>query len=74
MERREHYYRATIPATYSDSVYPLEYYFEVKGTTGKALLYPGFGKALTDQPYFVIRPVAPFHLSNRIRYPVLPSE
>ena len=56
MERREHHYRVTIPATYSDSVYPLEYYFEVKSTTGKALLYPGFAKDLSNQPYFVIRP------------------
>jgi hypothetical protein len=61
MERREQHYRVTIPAMYSDSVYPLEYYFEVKTTTGMALLYPGFGKGLTNQPYFVIRPVAPFH-------------
>jgi len=54
MERREQHYRAKIPATYSDSSYPLEYYFEVKSMTGKALLYPGFGKDLTNQPYFVI--------------------
>ena len=56
MERREQRCRVTIPATYTDSVYPLEYYFEVKSTTGKTLLYPGFGKDLTNQPYFVIRP------------------
>jgi hypothetical protein len=54
MERREQHYRVTIPATYCDSVYPLEYYFEVKSTTGRALLYPGFGKNLTNQPYFVV--------------------
>jgi len=54
IERREQHYRAKIPATYSDSSYPLEYYFEVKSMTGKALLYPGFGKDLTNQPYFVI--------------------
>ena len=63
MERREQRCRATIPAMYSDSVYPLEYYFEVKSTTGKTLLYPGFGKDLTNQPYFVIRP---FHISSSL--------
>ncbi len=66
MERPEQHYRATIPATYSDSAYPLEYYFEVKSTTGEALLYPGFGKDLTNQPYFVIRPVGPFHNSSSL--------
>src|SRR2546425_5830366 len=64
MERREQHYRVTIPATYTDSVYPLEYYFEVKSTTGRALLYPGFEKDLTNQPYFVIRP---FHNSSSLR-------
>jgi hypothetical protein len=66
MERREQRYRAPIPATYTDSVYPLEYYFEVKSTTGRALLYPGFGKGLTNQPYFVIRPVGPFQNSSSL--------
>ena len=64
MERREHNYRVTIPAKYSNSGYHLEYYFEVKSTTGKTLLYPGFGKDLTNQPYFVIRP---FHNPSSLR-------
>jgi hypothetical protein len=48
-------YRATIPATYTDSVYPLQYYFEVKRTY-QAFLYPGLGPELTSQPYIVVRP------------------
>jgi hypothetical protein len=46
-------FRAAIPASYTDSAYPLEYYFEVTENGGKAWLYPGFSKQLTNQPYFV---------------------
>jgi hypothetical protein len=48
-------YQAVIPATYSDSPYPLQYYFEVKSAAGVAALYPGFSSNLTRQPYFVVR-------------------
>ena len=48
--------RATIPAAYADSDYPLQYYFELReGDKGQAWLYPGFNATLTNQPYFVIR-------------------
>ena len=55
MAARGNGYHATIPGTYSDSPYPLEYYFELKLTPGEATLYPGFGADLTNQPYFVLR-------------------
>jgi hypothetical protein len=48
-------FRATIPALYMDSEYPLEYYFEVKDKAAKTSLYPGFSTTLTNQPYFVVR-------------------
>jgi hypothetical protein len=48
-------YRATVPAAYTDSFYPLEYYFEVTKPDGVVQLYPGFSKDLTNQPYFVVR-------------------
>jgi len=48
-------FRATIPADYTDSMYHLHYYFELYEEPRKALLYPGFTKDLTNQPYFVIR-------------------
>jgi len=48
-------YRATIPGAYTDSPYPLVYYFELKEAPDKAWLYPGFGPDLTNQPYFVVR-------------------
>ena len=45
---------AAIPAKYTDSVFPLQYYFEL--TQGEAsCLYPGLGSELTNQPYFVVR-------------------
>jgi hypothetical protein len=55
METHEHQFRATIPAAYTDSQYPLQYYFEVKETPTNVSLYPGFSDALTNQPYFVVR-------------------
>ena len=50
-------YRATIPAAYTDSPYPLQYYFVVKGRSTGALLVPGLGAELRDQPYFILRRV-----------------
>lgn len=49
------YFRATIPSNYTDSQYPLQYYFELKEKPGIAWLYPGFTENLTNQPYFVVR-------------------
>ncbi len=46
---------ATIPASYTDSKYPLQYYFEVRQSPEKAWLYPGFNAEQTNQPYYVVR-------------------
>ncbi|HVH85445.1 MAG TPA: hypothetical protein VM912_01890 [Terriglobales bacterium] len=48
-------YRATIPASYTDSPYPLQYYFELRRGPTSAWLYPGFDTYLMNQPYFVVR-------------------
>jgi hypothetical protein len=48
-------YSGTIPAAYTDSQYPLEYYFEVKQDAQHAGLYPGFSPERNNQPYFVVR-------------------
>jgi hypothetical protein len=50
-------YRASIPAAYTDSPYPLQYYFELRTGPGTAWLYPGLGTNLAAQPYFVVREV-----------------
>jgi hypothetical protein len=48
-------YRATIPAQYTDSPFPLEYYFELRDGAGRAWMFPGFNPDWSNQPYFVIR-------------------
>jgi hypothetical protein len=49
------HYRATVPVDYTNSKYPLEYYFEMRDGTEAAWLYPGFNKDLSNQPYFIVR-------------------
>jgi hypothetical protein len=56
-------FRARIPSEYTNSAYPLQYYFELAAThqlpsDGRRIdyaMYPGLGPKLTNQPYFVIR-------------------
>jgi len=55
MRRDGDTHQAAIPANYTDSVYPLEYYFEVTEASRQSWLHPGLGPSLTRQPYFVIR-------------------
>ncbi len=44
-----------IPAEYSKSPYPLIYYFELRDSSGRAWLFPGFNADLSNQPYYVIQ-------------------
>ncbi len=55
MQLTDKSYRASIPADYTDSPFPLQYYFEVIEQSAKAWLYPGFASDLTNQPYCVVR-------------------
>ena len=55
MEREDGCYRARIPAAYTDSPYPLQYYFELPDGAGRAWLHPGFNEVLWNQPYYVVR-------------------
>lgn len=50
---------ATIPAIYTNSTYPLQYYFELRRGSENAWLHPGLGIDLRAQPYFVVRPASP---------------
>ena len=45
----------TVPADYTNSTYPLQYYFEVRGASDAVWLYPGLQSNLQEQPYFVLR-------------------
>ena len=44
---------AAIPAAYTDSPYPLQYYFELRTTTSAAL-HPAFNPTLSNQPYYAV--------------------
>jgi hypothetical protein len=46
-------YTAAIPGDYTGSIYPLEYYFELRGA-GKAWLHPAFNSTLSNRPYYAI--------------------
>jgi hypothetical protein len=55
MEAAGSRYRASVPADYTDSAYPQQYYFVLRDAAGRAWLYPGFAADLCGQPYFVVR-------------------
>lgn len=44
-----------IPASYTDSDFPLMYFFEVYGASGALALVPGLDQDLANQPYWVLR-------------------
>jgi hypothetical protein len=48
-------WRASLPALYCDSPYPLQYYFEIRISPAQAWPYPGFAPDLANQPYFLLR-------------------
>jgi hypothetical protein len=47
-------YIAVIPADYTRSVYPLEYYFEFLRGREIAWMHPAFNATLSNQPYYAI--------------------
>jgi len=57
MEKQGAEYAASIPAPYTTTNFPLEYFFSVTTSDGKTSLYPGFTPQRTNQPYFVVRSV-----------------
>jgi len=48
-------FEATVPGDYTDSPYPLQYWFELRDASGEAWPWPGFNAELSNQPYFVVR-------------------
>ena len=55
MDSRDGRHHATIPADYTKSPYPLQYYFEVQRAGQAPGIHPGFGPEKTGQPYYVVR-------------------
>jgi hypothetical protein len=54
MESDQGGYGVAIPASYTDSVYPLQYYFALQRGSDAAWLYPAFNPTLSNQPYYAI--------------------
>ncbi|HEU4355846.1 MAG TPA: hypothetical protein VFT27_09695, partial [Actinomycetota bacterium] len=55
MTREADRFVATIPGTYSDSPYALQYHFVIADRLGRARLSPGLGNELSERPYHVVR-------------------
>jgi hypothetical protein len=49
-------FTAAIPADYTASPFPLEYYFELRDAAGAAALFPGLKPDFSNQPYYAVRP------------------
>jgi len=58
MRRDGDHFTAAIPANYSNTRYPLQYYFELRRRADSAWLFPGLGRKFENQPYFVVRPTS----------------
>jgi hypothetical protein len=56
LARQGNVHRASIPPGYTDSPFPLQYYFEIRQGPEQAWIYPGFEANHANQPYFVVRP------------------
>lgn len=54
MQAKHNRYEAVIPASYTESPYALQYFFELRTQNGRAWLFPGLGADLSNQPYFVV--------------------
>lgn len=48
-------FHAAIPANYTDSPFPLQYYFELRDSAGWSQLFPGLNNDWSNQPYYVVR-------------------
>jgi len=48
-------FTATIDGAYTDSPYPLQYFFEIRMEAGDAWMVPGYAPDLSNQPYYVIQ-------------------
>jgi hypothetical protein len=47
-------YTAAIPGDYTSSIYPLQYYFELRGGGNAAWFYPALNPTLSNQPYYAV--------------------
>jgi hypothetical protein len=55
MEEKNGHCQGTIPSDYTQTEYPLQYYFGLSKGSHGSVLFPGFDTTLANQPYFVVR-------------------
>jgi hypothetical protein len=48
-------FTGTIPASVTDTPYPIQYFFELRAGPMLAWLYPGLDDTLANRPYYVVR-------------------
>jgi hypothetical protein len=48
-------FKTAIPGGYTNSQYPLLYYFVLRRSPDQAVLFPGLGADLAGQPYYAVR-------------------
>jgi len=53
MQKSQQTYTAEIPGEYTNSPYPLQYYFELSNESA-AWFYPAFNATLSNQPYYAL--------------------
>jgi hypothetical protein len=54
MQADNNEFRGAVPGDYTQSPFPIQYYFEVKEAGGTAI-FPGFAPDLSNQPYVLVR-------------------
>ena len=54
MQHDDTTFASAIPADYTESPYAMAYYFEFRGQSGRAWLYPALNATFSNQPYFAI--------------------
>lgn len=52
-------FKGAIPADYTKSLYPVQYYFEIRDSAESAWLFPGLGNKHQSQPYFTVHSGGP---------------
>ena len=55
MERAGDDYQSAIAASYTDSAFALQYYFQIRPANGNAWLHPGLEQRWHGQPYYFVR-------------------
>jgi hypothetical protein len=48
-------FKGEIPANYTSSRFPLQYYFKIEMDSNEKVLFPAFNESLSNVPYYVLR-------------------